>query len=271
MCFALFFIFGAVSKTYAAVLFLEPEKKTVKTGDSFNVQLKIDTGSEQPLAADALILFDSTNLTLVKIDDPPEADKFFPEYYKRINNNKVYIGAAVGPGGTPKAGKGTIATLVFQGAAQSQNVVSFVCDDGKTTDSNITIKSGKTPSDIITCSLLKDGTYDVTGSTNGTPVPTGATGTPHPSVSESPTPSPTRNVTATPSATLSISPSPSLTAALSPTITVTATPTAILSRVPSISPSPSGLPNTGVVENTLLAIGIGVVLTLVSLGIKLAL
>lgn len=62
--FLCYFAAGYFSQTFAATLFLEPDKKTVKTGDNFEVTLKIDTEGEKPLSADALILFDSTNLEL---------------------------------------------------------------------------------------------------------------------------------------------------------------------------------------------------------------
>lgn len=268
MCY---FVVGYFSRTYAAILYLEPDKKTVKTGDTFEVTLKIDTEGEKPLSADALILFDSTNLELADTKYPPEADKFFPEYFKRITDNKVYIGAAIGPGGTAKAGKGSIAVLVFKGAVQSHNVVSFVCADGKTTDTNVTIKTDKY-TDIVKCSVLKDATYDVSVDGQSTPIPgspTPGSGTPRPTTSGSPSesPTPTMNLSGTPT------PSPTITGSLSPspTLTVSPSPTGILSTVPSQSPTPSGLPNTGVIETTTIAIGIGILLTVISLGIKLVL
>lgn len=270
--FLCYFAAGYFSQTFAATLFLEPDKKTVKTGDNFEVTLKIDTEGEKPLSADALILFDSTNLELTGTKNPPEADMFFPEFYKRITDNKVYIGAAIGPGGTTKSGKGSIAVLMFKGAVQSHNVVSFVCVDGKTTDTNVTVKTDKY-ADIVKCSVLKDATYDVSVDGQSTPIPgsptPGGSGTPRPTTSGSPSgsPTPTTNLSGTPT------PSPTVTGALSPspTLTVSPTPTGILSTVPSISPTPSGLPNTGVIESTTFAVGIGIILTVISLGIKLVL
>jgi hypothetical protein len=86
---------GAVSKTYAALLYLEPDKKAVKTGDTFEVTLKLDTEAESPLAVDAVILFNSANLELTEVKSAPTAERFFPaEPFKRITDNKVYIGAA---------------------------------------------------------------------------------------------------------------------------------------------------------------------------------
>lgn len=262
-----FVLAAVVSHVQAATLYLEPEKKSVKTADTFEVTLKIDTEGEKPLSADAAILFDSTNLEFVELKAVPAADKFFPESFSRTDKpNKIYIGASIGYNGTAKSGKGTIATIVFRGAKASHNIVSFMCEDGKTADTNINVKKEKI-TDILTCSTLKDSVYDVSADGQSTPPPT--SGTPTPSRSASVTPNPSTSVTPSPS--ISPSPSPTPTGAITPTKTITPTPSPILSRVPSLTPSPSTLPGTGVVETTVTAIGIGIVLTLISLGIKFAL
>lgn len=261
--FSFFWLFLAplLAHVDAAILYFEPKESSAKTNEQFEVVLMIDTEGESALAADALVLFDSTNLEIVDIQAPPENERFFAETTSNIKENSVYIGAFIKPGDEAVKGRGMIATITFKGVQENTNVVSFQCEDGKTVDSNINSKKGSI-TDVITCEALEDGRYSIsdTGQTTPSPgqsTPTPGDGSPTPTLdpSISPSPTPTGSTpTPTGETTPSVSPTPTGGAVLTPT---------------AITPTPSALPDSGVVESTLIFVTIGVVFALASLAIKL--
>lgn len=156
--------------SYAAVLVLDPGSASVPVGDTFTVELKIDTEGESVTSADAVLNYNNTILSVESIEPGGNTeDEFFPELYPSITNNEIYIGASVQDPIDTKNGAGTIATITFKGKVAGTAEVLFDCTAGKTSDTNIS-KSDKNATDIVVCDRLGNGVYTV-GSGIGQPPP----------------------------------------------------------------------------------------------------
>ena len=167
ICFLLsVFCFGAKGAS-AAFFYLEPDTQTVSTNNTFDVTLKINTEGEQTTSADVVLLFDQNILEINNI--APGA--FYPQNFKNISADKVYIGGAVQSSTEYKIGEETLATITFKGKAAGTASVRFDCTPDKTSDSNIS-KNDKNATDILSCDKLVNGTYTVSGGgTNPTSMP----------------------------------------------------------------------------------------------------
>ena len=259
--FLLFFLCSA-TKVQAAFFYLEPEAVSEKPGTQFSVKVKINTEGKAPKTAEAVILYDDSQLKLVRVDEPAESEKFFPIFLKKIQNNKVNVGGTISFGGTEgKSGAGLIATLVFEGVIESTNVVTFLCNPGRdTTDTNINVGRGP-DGDVVECGKVNEGSYVITGQGSA------PTATPRPTVSGGPTATrtPTPRFSLTPTRT----PTPTTIVSASPTSTRTPTPTpSVVSGTPTPSPTPSTLPATGILRTTGTAVGIGMMFVVISLVVK---
>jgi hypothetical protein len=88
-----------------------------------------------------------------------------------VQNNKLYISGVVDSAGSVKNGSGTLATVSFKGLKAGTTTVSFLCEDGRTDDSNVT-KNDIDATDLLVCSSLVDGSYTLSGETAPTNTPT---------------------------------------------------------------------------------------------------
>lgn len=252
MFISMVFFLTKTSCVEAAYLYLNPTSGSFTNSQNIEVKLRINTEGEQPTTSDAVIIFDAAKLKLVEVKEPTAAEKFFPRFFLNNKTSKVFIGSAIQPQGTPQSGDGLIATLVFQGVSSGSTTVNILCEEGKTTDSNITLKKNQRVTDIIDCSKVQNASFTIGGG-SGT------------------TPSPTIRLTTTPGPSVSIRPSLSVTVkpTSSPSPTMSQTPTPFLSPTPTILPTPSALPKSGDTETTTLAIAIGLGLALISIIIKI--
>lgn len=241
--------------TEAAYLYLDPTSGTVNGTDTIAVKIKINTEGEKPTTTDAIITYDPAVLKVVEVKEPAQAEKFFPRFFLNNKANKVFIGSAILPQGTPQSGDGLIATIIFKGVADGSTTAAIQCESGKTTDSNITLKKNQRVTDIIDCT--KEGT-------TANIVVSGVGGGPSPTTGAGPTVTPRL----TPTSGLLPSATPKL---ASPSPTKIVTPTLVLSLTPTAAPTPVTLPETGAIETTAIAIAIGLGLTLVSIIIKILL
>ncbi len=247
------FLFSATSIN-AAYIYLDPTSGSVTDNTKLEVNIRINTEGEKPTTTDAIVVYDPAKLKVVEVKEPEQSEKFFPRFFLNNKANKVFVGSAILPQGTPQSGDGLIATIVFQGIADGETLASVQCEDGKTTDSNITLKRNQRVTDIIDCSKATSTKITVSG-TGSNPAPTsGLSGTPKPTLSKSLTPSVTPKI-----------------ASATPTLAISLTPTLAISPTPTTGPTPSTLPETGNIEPTTLAIAIGVGLTLLSILIKILL
>lgn len=175
-CMLLFF--AAVSSVSAASLKLNPTSVTKGQGQTFEIMVDMDLGSEQALATDAKITYDCALLEVTNIVDGTFLGIGKKEY---STCGQIYIAGIIQDPGSYVTGTGTLATITFKTKAQDGTAtVQFVCTDGETaTDSNIANNDLNTK-DIIKCGENGKSTVvvGVGGPTSG---PTNApTSTPRP-------------------------------------------------------------------------------------------
>ena len=132
---------------------LNPSGGDHPKGESFEVELKIDTGgqkSRSDITADAMILFDENILEVINVA---------PEHvFKNELPGKLYIGGGLLAGET----SGVMAKITFNGKNEGTTVARFDCIPGKSDDSNITlITDDGGVMDILDCSKIVNGTYTV--------------------------------------------------------------------------------------------------------------
>ncbi|MBP9797604.1 hypothetical protein KBC70_00470 [Candidatus Woesebacteria bacterium] len=267
---------GTVQSAQAAYLFLDPQTKSVAVSDIVTVNVRINTEEEKVQGAEAWIDFDATQLELIDVKDPEASQKFFSNDIVTKNSPKlIYIvnwinldGEAISS--TPP--KDAIAVMRFKALKAGTHALTLRCKDGETKDSAIAVRKNKKTTDVIQCAKVKNGSYSVGGASTGTTPGT--------------SPEPTLPGRATPVVTQTQStntPTPTLKPG-APTNTPTLTPTPSPTRVPTLKPtivatggaaitqgplaSPSALPKSGEVGSIGIVVGIGLLLTAISIFVK---
>jgi len=166
--FVLFLIgvFFLASPVNAATLEFSPASGSYTTGTAFNVEIKVDTKSEDTTSTDAVIVFDNKLLSV----DNVTYGAFYSTVLHSEQNSKLYISGMVDSAGSVKNGTGTLATVSFKGLTAGTATLSFECEAGRTDDSNVS-KNDIDSTDILDCTALNNGSYTLTGSTVSTPTP----------------------------------------------------------------------------------------------------
>ncbi len=248
----------------AAYFKFEPESKSAPAGERVEISIIIDTETELPTVADAVIIFNSAKLHLVEVKEPSQSEKFFPKFLKRVSENKVYIGGAIDPGTVAKAGRGVLGVLVFEMPESGSGTLTFACEAGKSTDSNISLKnSAKIVVDLLDCKKINTATITTGGATGSSPTPTTRlSASPNPQLSSTPIPATTLTprLSATPTSRLSPT-GAGLTTTITPTLSLTGT---VLTATPTLAK----LPISGETATTTTLIKAGLILAGAGLIIK---
>lgn len=212
---------ASFSQVRAAALRFDKTTNSVTNGNTFDVQVTIDPGSEQVTSTDAWIVYDKNILTVVSVKD----GTYFPTVLNDTTTaGKVYVAGLVNDPTEFKSGVGTVATITFRAAANGNATLSYLCDPNATETSKI-IKNDINSTNIIECGANGTQVVTVSSGGGGGTTPTTAPGQP------TSTPFPTTVAT----------------------ITMTPTPTTFLPSptISTLSASPSALPQSGVIENIL--------------------
>lgn len=155
-CF-FFFTLGYYNDISAASLQFDPTSANLPLNQNLEVKVIVDAGTDEITSTDAYIHYDSNLLEVVEVKN----GSFFPTVtHDYSQTGKVYIAGMVEDPTTFKTGRGILATIVFKGKSNGQANLSFDCNDGSTTDSNIT-KKDINASDIIQCQLNNRATINV--------------------------------------------------------------------------------------------------------------
>jgi len=146
---------GAVE---AASLSLSPSSGTHETGDTFTVDLKVDTGGEGAMTVDSVIKFDSTRLEVSSVS----AGSFMTDMQKSLDNStgSLVIYNFSSQPLTSAVGGGVLASIVFKAKAAGTASVTFVCEAGAATDSSVWNVAAE---DILTCGSIGSGSYTISG------------------------------------------------------------------------------------------------------------
>lgn len=151
------FVFSAE----AASLNFDKATATAANGETFQISVTVDPGSDALNSTDVYVTFDSTLLKATEVS----AGSLFPTVSNDISTSgKVYIAGMVNDPASSISTAGTLATITFQGLKDGSGTISFDCDTSKI------IKNDINASNVITCS--QNGTSAVTigsgGSSGGT-------------------------------------------------------------------------------------------------------
>ncbi len=199
-------------------MYLDPGTGTFSS--NFDVTLKIDTETETVKASEALMNYDTTRLGIVSVVEA--GSPFFSEMGYDVDEatgELLIYNYEMDMFG--KTGTGDLAVITFSILGSGTAEVNFVCEDGVSTDSNM---SGDNAEDVIDCASVGGGSYTL--SSDGT----------------APTSTPTGDSTATPTTAAGASTS-------TPTGDSTATPT-----------TASELPETGFALPSVMVVSLGVIL-----------
>jgi len=150
-------------------LSFSPSTTTVTVGETFDVDVLVDTGGQAVDGVDAIISYDQDLLEAVSVT----AGSFlFTTTNSLATAGKIKI-YGVAESGSPKTGTGTLATITLRAKSAGEATLTFDCQSGVTTDSNI----NKGSEDIIVCTSNGTGVYTLGSSTSSaslsaTPSPT---------------------------------------------------------------------------------------------------
>lgn len=172
---------------FAATLQFDPSSKSLKIGETAEIKINVQAGADQVTSADAYITYDQNILEVQNVT----MGTFFPTTSKDFSKlGKIYMAGMIDDPATSKAGAGTLGSVFFKAKANGTTTAVFTCEQGATTDSNIT-KNDLNATDVIQCS--SNGKAAITvgdGDAAVTPTPTTTAPTPTSTATPSPTPKP---------------------------------------------------------------------------------
>lgn len=235
--FILFISSVSVRAVYAQSFKFQPANiasPAASVGGTFDVKILVNTAGKQSLGGDAIVVFDSSKVS-VKSAVTGNFYNVFEPHSIGGTTNKYLLSAwqydALSP--TSTTTDALFGTVTLNALAAGNATLSFDCTSGSV-DSNIW---DTTQTDMIKCADMQPLTVNIGG-----PGPTST-----PSATATPVPTSVPVATATP--------------------VPTSTPVPTTTPVPTNTPRPtiSILPRTGTVEVTVGALGLGVVLTVVGL------
>lgn len=167
---ALFVFIGSISTkaVYASPrLYLEPASGSYNLGDPFEVKVKIDTNDIETMAADAMINFDQNRL---KVNQVTKGDFYADTSYDiESSNGRLTIYSFNTQALVSSSGVGDIATISFEAIGEGTAAVSFLCESGAAGASSIWDTEYN---DVIDCSAVGSGSYEIGGTTQPDPDPT---------------------------------------------------------------------------------------------------
>lgn len=164
LIFLFFFLSASVfGQTQAAFLNFNQANLSVNVGATFDIQVRVDSGSDQITSTVGYIVYDASLLKAQSVTP----GSFFPSVISNITSGKVHITGLVASPGTYQTGSGTVATIAFKALANGTSSLSFDCQTNLATSSKI-IKNDLNATNIIECSKNGSVTVTVKGGPNVT-------------------------------------------------------------------------------------------------------
>lgn len=165
---------------HAASLEFDEASYNVDAGDTLQVQVVVNPGSEQITSIDAYVKYDSGVVNAQAVT----AGSYFPTVLNDLTTGRVYVAGVVDNPSDFKTGTGIVATITFKAVADGTTTLTYNCQTGSSDTSKV-IKNDINSTNIITCAENGSATVTVgTGvSTSGSsavasssPTPTTAAG-----------------------------------------------------------------------------------------------
>ncbi len=156
-------VFGRVN---AASLKFDVPSISVAAGDTFDLQVIVDSGGEEINSIDAYIKFDSSIVSAKSVAE----GTFFPTVLNDISNQRIYVAGLVDDPASSKSGSGTVATLTFSALKNGTTTLTYDCDPSVNETSKV-VKSDIDATNIIVCSENGSAAVSVTTQAAATPTP----------------------------------------------------------------------------------------------------
>ena len=119
-----FLLFPLILSIRAANLQLEQATVSTSVGETFQIKVTIDTGTDDVKSADAWISYDPAILHA----ETEEDGTFFSQVNKDLSTSgKAYVSGMVDDPTQPVKGKGTIATITFKALTDGIDTLKFDC------------------------------------------------------------------------------------------------------------------------------------------------
>lgn len=168
------FLFTA-GKIEAGNMKFDKTAVAVAAGDTFEIQVVVDSGSEQINSTSAYVNYDATVVEAQSVT----AGTFFSTVTNNITSGQVYIVGLIDTVGDFRTGSGTLATITFKGLKDGTATLSFLCQTTSSTTSTI-IKNDINATNVIVCDENGTSTVTVGAGSSGSPTATPAAGEPTP-------------------------------------------------------------------------------------------
>ena len=168
--FLVFALAPRINGVFAATLSFDPSSVNVEAGETFDLTIQVDVGTDEALGVDALMEYDSEKLKVNNITNGTFLTVNTKEYG---NPGSIYVGAVVESSGESVTGSGPLATITFEAIGSGTSNVTFVCEIDETGESNIPENSPDVP-DLLECSqngeavvIVEGGDSDDSGTSDG--------------------------------------------------------------------------------------------------------
>lgn len=160
----------------AGFLKFDQSSYDLAVGDTFDVQIIVNPGSDQITSIDSYVTYDSAIINATSVTE----GSYFPTVLNDLTSGKVYVAGLVNSPSDFKTGTGTVATISFEALKEGTTELVFDCNGQATVTSKV-IKNDINSTNVIECS--QNGTATVT-------IGVGATA--DTTTEDTPTPTPTR-------------------------------------------------------------------------------
>ncbi len=165
-------VFFSVSASAAqAAGYLKFDKSTISVaaGDTFQIQVIVNPGTDEIAGTDAHVTYNATLLEAQTVT----AGTYFPTVSNNIASGKVSIWGTTVPA-SPKSGEGTIATITFKALANGSATLQYFCDAAASNSSKV-VKADINATNIIDCTQDQSSAVTVSGTGSSGTVPTPTT------------------------------------------------------------------------------------------------
>ena len=184
-CVLLFLFLVPASQVWAinkAFFSLSSPDTLPKVGETFNIDITLNTDGANVKSADAVLTFDPAKLSVVSLTPGAIFDSYPTKNFDALGNIK--LSGAMTSATASFSGIGKFGTITFKGDSSGTTTISFSCTPGKTNESNIT--QILTNADIVDCGKLSPSSISIAavGAPTITPI---ATASPPPAGNTNPT------------------------------------------------------------------------------------
>lgn len=156
-----------ISSVYAGSLSFDKTTVSSQTGQTFQISIVVDAGTDQISSTDAYVIYDPAVVEAATV----APGTFFPIVTNNITSGKVYVAGLVDDPATSKTGSGTVATITFNSLTNGTVNLTFDCAVGANDKSKI-IKNDLNATNVIVCTQNGSSAVTVGIGSGGTVQPT---------------------------------------------------------------------------------------------------